>query len=53
LNDHACLSLETFAAEIVDDVASLVFARSPLGSGHDATATVPGAARLPVITVHA
>ena len=46
------MSLETFAAVIVDDVASLVFARSPFGSGHDAAAVVPGPAELPLITVH-
>jgi len=28
LNVHACLSFDTFAAEIVDPGASLVFARS-------------------------
>jgi len=28
LNVHACLSLDTFAEEIVDPGASLVFARS-------------------------
>jgi hypothetical protein len=53
LNDHAGVSFETFAAEIVDEVASLVFARFPLGSGHDAPVTAPAPAGLPWITVHA
>jgi hypothetical protein len=35
LNVQACASLETFAEEIVDPVASRVFARSTFEYGHD------------------
>ena len=35
LNVHACASLDTFADEIVEPVASRVFARSPFGYGHE------------------
>ena len=35
LNVHASLSWDTFAAEIVEPVASLVLARSPFGYGQD------------------
>jgi hypothetical protein len=53
LNDHARFSLDTFAAEIVDDLAFLVLARSPLGSGHAPPVTAPSTAGRPLITVHA
>jgi hypothetical protein len=33
---HACLSLDTFAEEIVEPVATRVFARSPFAYGHEA-----------------
>ncbi len=44
LNVHASASLDTFADEIVEPVASRVFARSPFGYGQAAEVAVAGAA---------
>jgi hypothetical protein len=46
LNAQACLSLDTFADDIVEPAASLVFARSPLEYGHDPDANGLAAAGL-------
>ena len=50
LNVQACASLETFAEEIVDPVASRVFARSAFEYGHEPEAPVVEAATF-VVTV--
>src|ERR1700733_14198064 len=46
LNVQACASLDTFAEEIVDPVASRVFARSAFEYGHEPDAEAADAAAL-------
>jgi hypothetical protein len=50
LNVHACASVDTFAEEIVDPVASRVFARSSFEYGHEPDAGAVEAAA-PALTV--
>ena len=48
LNVQAGFSLDTFLAEIIESGASLVFARSALGYGHDPEARADEAAAFTV-----
>jgi hypothetical protein len=52
LNVQAGASADTFAEEIVDPVASRVFARSPFEYGHDPEACAVDAAALVLIVLH-
>src|SRR5262249_44343706 len=51
LNVHACASVDTFAFEIVDPVASRVFARSPFEYGHTPEAVAVRLVAACVVTV--
>ena len=53
LNVHAWASLDTFAEEIVDPVASRVFARSAFEYAHDPEPAAAGAAAFVVMVLQA